>query len=130
MKYFACIVSTAIILLLSACRKETFKGNATLSGQWKLIQTLADPGDGSGTWQPAQNVTTTVQFNSDGTLGGTAFPIYNKYAVKDSVTLVFTQPDNTIQNFRYSIHHDSLTMSPDGPIRCYEACGERFKKVE
>jgi hypothetical protein len=127
MKYFAYLLPIAIILLASACSKENIKGNSTLSGKWKLVETLADPGDGSGKWQQVLNGTE-VQFYANGTLSGTAFPIYTSYNIRDSVTLTFTQPDKTIQNFWYNIRHDTLFMTWAGPIMCIEACGMRFKK--
>jgi hypothetical protein len=128
MKYYSFSLLTAAILFTAACGKEGVKsGNATLAGKWKLVESLADPGDGSGKWLP---VTTSTQLllNANGTTGGTAFPNYVSYAIKDSVTLTFSQSDKTIQNYRYKISHDTLSMSPDGPIRCFEPCGIRFKK--
>lgn len=128
MKYYAGVLLMAATLLVTACGKEGVKsGNKSLTGKWKLVQTLLDPGNGSGVWTVAV-ASTELQLNADGTMGGTTFPEYVSYTVKDSVTLTFSQADKTIQNYRYKISHDTLSMSPDGPIRCYEACGIRFKK--
>ena len=128
MKRFTYLLPVAIILFALACRKDGVKaGNATLTGKWHLVQSLNDPGDGSGKWLPVSN-STGLDLNADGTMGGTTFPTYISYIIKDSVTLTFSQADRTIQNYRYKISHDTLSMSPDGPIRCYEACGIRFKK--
>lgn len=113
------------------CKKDAHTPNTTLSGKWKLSQSLLDPGDGSGKWMavPANN-TVYVQFDSDGKLSGTAFPGDVSYVVKDSVTLTFTSKDNVLQNYRYSIKIDTMTMSPDGPIRCIEACGAKYVKIK
>jgi hypothetical protein len=128
MKHFAYLLPVAIILIASACRKDGVKaGNSTLTGKWNLVQSLNDPGDGSGKWLPVSN-STELDLNANGTMGGTTFPAYITYAVKDSVTLTFSQADKTMQNYRYKISHDTLSMSPDGPTRCYEPCGIRFKK--
>jgi hypothetical protein len=127
MKYFAYFLPIAIILFALACGKENIKGNSALTGKWKLVESLADPGGGSGTWMPVQT-STDVQFYANGNLGGTTFPSYVSYTVKDSVTLTFIQANKTIQNYRYKISHDTLSMSPAGPIICIEACGIRFKK--
>jgi hypothetical protein len=128
MKYYALSLLIAAILFVAACGKESVKsGNTSLTGKWKLVQTLLDPGDGSGVWRAAV-ASTELQLNADGTTSGTTFPAYVSYIIKDSVTLTFSQADKTIQNYRYKISHNTLTMSPDGPIRCIEACGIRFRK--
>lgn len=128
MKYFAYLLLAAVMLLAPSCRKDgASTGNASLTGKWKLVESLNDPGDGSGKWLPVTN-STGLDLNADGTMSGTTFPIYVSYVVKDSVTLTFSQSDKTIQNYRYKISHDTLSMSPAGPIMCFEACGIRFKK--
>jgi len=128
MKYYALSLLIATILFVAACGKESVKsGNASLTGKWKLVQSLLDPGNGSGKWLPV-TTSTELQLNANGTTSGTTFPTYVSYIIKDSVTLTFSQADKTIQNYRYKISHDTLTMSPDGPARCIEACGIRFKK--
>ncbi|HTK19129.1 MAG TPA: hypothetical protein VL442_06440 [Mucilaginibacter sp.] len=128
MKNFAFSLLIGAILLIVACGKESLKsGNTSLTGKWKLVQNLMDPGDGSGKWLPV-TTSTTLQLNADGTTSGTTFPTYVSYVVKDSVTLTFTLNDKSLQNYRYKISHDTMSMSPDGPIRCIEACGIRFKK--
>jgi len=116
-------------LLFVTCKKDGDTANATLTGKWKLTESLLDPGDGSGKWMPVPNSAVVyIQFESNGKLEGTAFPGYISYLVKDSVTLTFTSKDNVLQNYRYAIKNDTITMSPDGPIRCYEACGAKYVK--
>lgn len=128
MKYLAYSLIIVIFLFVSACKKEhSPKGTATLTGKWKLVESLSDPGDGSGKWLPVATHTT-FELKDNGTVSGTAFPTYVTYILKDSVTITFKQADTVIQNYRYHISQDTLSMSPDGPIRCYEACGIRFKK--
>ncbi|HTE01493.1 MAG TPA: hypothetical protein VK668_19535 [Mucilaginibacter sp.] len=135
MKHLSYFLAIAAILFISACKKAnledktSLKENASLTGKWRLVENLLDPGDGSGTWMPV-TASTELTFNADGTTYGTAFPAYVNYAIKDSVTLTFHQGDTTTQNYRYKISHDTLMMSPDGPIRCYEACGIKFKKED
>ena len=135
MKHLSYFLAIAVILSISACKKATLedktnlKDNASLTGKWRLVESLLDPGDGSGTWMPSATHTE-LTFNADGTTSGNTFPAYVNYAIKDSVTLTFHQADTTIQNYRYKISHDTLMMSPDGPIRCYEPCGIKLKKVD
>lgn len=122
------VLSAFFILFAAACGKDGVKGNVSLTGKWKLSQNLADPGDGSGTWQPVTN-STSLMLNSDGTTSGTTFPNYVKYTTQGDTELTFSQVDKTTQNYRFKISHDTLFMSPDGPIRCFEACGIKFVKV-
>jgi len=132
MKTLSFILLALTALLFVTCKKDGDTANATLTGKWKLTESLLDQGDGSGKCQPvpASAASVYVQFDTDGKLQGTAFPGYVSYVVKDSVTLTFTSKDNVLQNYRYSIKIDTIVMSPDGPIRCYEACGAKYVKVK
>jgi hypothetical protein len=72
-KYFVYFLPIAIILFARACGKKNVKGNGTLTGKWKLVESLADPGNGSGKREPVPT-STYVQFYANGNLGGTTFP--------------------------------------------------------
>jgi hypothetical protein len=129
MKTLTNILSITMIVVICACNKEKID-NSSLTGKWKLTQTLISAG-GPTQWAavPAKTNYDYVQYDSDGKLEGTVFPDYVKYAIKDSVTLIFTKNDNTQQNYRYSIKNGQLTMSPAGPILCIEGCALGFSKV-
>jgi hypothetical protein len=43
----------ALICYVTACKKDIQVKNSSIIGKWKLSESLADPGVGSGTWQPA-----------------------------------------------------------------------------
>jgi hypothetical protein len=43
----------AMLSLVTACKKTIQVHNISIVGKWKLSESLADPGDGSGTCQPA-----------------------------------------------------------------------------
>ncbi len=134
MKIFTCVLLIATVLFLMTCKKDNGNSNSNtaLTGKWKMSEGLADPGDGSGTWQPVSKEASQlyVQFDTNGKLEGTAFPNDVSYVVKDPVTLTFTSKDKVIQNYRYNINNGTLTMSPAGPIVCYEPCGTRYTKVK
>lgn len=118
-------------LFLITCKKDNSGTDNTLTGKWKLSETYADPGDGSGKYLPvAKTNTAYVIFNTNGTLTGTAFPNDVSYAVKDSVTLAFTSKTNEVENYTYKITNGVLQMSPAGPYFCIEGCGQRFSKVK
>ncbi|WP_408034315.1 hypothetical protein [Tenacibaculum aestuarii] len=50
-----------------SCSNEQNNIEADSVGKWKLIEVLADPGDGSGTFEPVES-NKTIEFKSDGTL--------------------------------------------------------------
>jgi hypothetical protein len=132
MKTFTALLFMAVCLSLTTCKKDHLStiSDTTLTGKWTLTASLADPGDGSGKWTPISSSTSYVQFDNDGKLEGTAFTDYVNYTVKDSVTLSFFTKDKVLQNYRYNINNGTLTMSPAGPIMCFEACGTRYTKVK
>src|SRR5690242_5623611 len=45
------IVSLSCLIFLS-CRKAPVIANLPITGRWTQIETLTDPGDGSGKWMP------------------------------------------------------------------------------
>ena len=118
-------------LFLITCKKDSSGSfDNTLTGRWKLSETYADPGNGSGKYLPVSKTNTAyVIFNTDGTLNGTAFPNDVSYAVKDSVTLAITSKSNEVENYAFKITNGVLQMSPAGPNFCIEGCGQRFSKV-
>src|ERR1700754_4041906 len=121
MKQLSYFLALAVILFISSCKKANLEAKTNLNdkalliGKWRLVENLLDPGDGSGTWMPSATHTE-LTLNTDGTTSGNTFPAYVNYAIKDSVTITFHQTDTTTQNYRYKISHDTLMMSPDGPI--------------
>ena len=54
------------IALLLSCSNDD-QNNSELIGNWKLIEILADPGDGSGTFQAVES-TKTIEFKNNGTV--------------------------------------------------------------
>jgi hypothetical protein len=131
MKYLITTLFVAIIIQMSACKKNNDVKivNTTLTGKWQVSRNLISSG-GPTYWVKA-TTTTYALFNADGTLGGTAFNNFKLYTITDSVTLTLTTEDKTkYENYRYTIKGDSLTMSPTGPIVCIEGCAVQFIKVQ
>jgi hypothetical protein len=138
MNTFTRTVIIAAVLFVSACSKENmeiidvYANPDVLIGKWKLSETLADPGDGSGQWKKVANDTNQyIEFKADGKFSGNIYVDYTTYAVRDSSIITFTKADGvTYQNERYKLQGGVLSLSPAGPIYCIEACGARFKKIE
>jgi hypothetical protein len=113
-------------ILLPACRKthQTAGNTASLPGTWTLVETLMDPGDGSGTWKPAQSPLVLL-FTNDGQIQGNAFPQARQYAVLNDTTIKFVYTDGTFIIYNYTVSGSSLLLSGGG---CIEACGLKFSK--
>ena len=121
-----------LIVLSSACSKEVpDPTNTVLTGKWKLAETLADPGDGSGKWKKVSGGTNRyIEFKANGELSGNVAGDFTTYALTDSSMLTFSQRDDaTIQKYFYQLKDGYLQLSPAGPIWCIEGCGSRYIKV-
>lgn len=56
----------SLILFFSACTPEENINSNPIVGEWQLAETLMDPGDGSGTFQPVTS-NKTITFAADST---------------------------------------------------------------
>ena len=114
------------MMILPACRKtdRAAGNNKTLPGTWTLVETLADPGDGSGTWKPA-SAPLTLLFTTGNDIKGSAFPQARRYEVLGDTTIKFIYADGTFIIYNYAITSSSLVLSGGG---CIEACGLKFSK--
>ena len=138
MKIYTKLLVIATLMFFAACSKENMEvidvygDPSVLVGKWKLSETLADPGNGSGEWKKVSKETNNyIVFEENGKLSGNSFAGYTTYAVQDSITLKVTKADGiTYQNYSYKLQGEALSLSPAGPIYCIEACGSRFKKIE
>lgn len=130
MKKFLSTMALFSALLIASCNKTADNAaNSTLTGKWILIETLADPGDGSGTWRPADppnhfylkfNANSTVESNIYTGLGG-----LKEYSVLNDSTVNFTYAEGGSFNLRYKINSSVLTLTGG----CIEACGSKFAKA-
>jgi hypothetical protein len=123
--YLAISFASALFI---CCNKSSSVTNATLIGKWGLIETLADPGDGSGKWKPVDHPNNDfVVFNRDETmLSNTIGRMMEvkRYQIIDSVTIKFLFDDGNGYNMFYAIKGDTLTIMGG----CIEACGSKFIK--
>lgn len=137
MKIYKKLLVIAAILFFAACSKQNgeiidvFGDPGVLVGKWKLSESLADPGDGSGEWTKVRKSPDYyIEFKAGGEVSGNAVPDYAVYSVKDSAIITFTKADGiTYQNYAYQLKDGKLQMSPAGPIMCFEPCGSRYVKV-
>ena len=129
-----------ILLSLCAfkCRDEgsPVTENHGLVGKWKLIEYLADPGDGSGKWQPATDeFSHIIEFHPDGRFteikgkAQSSVPLYKGYKLKGDNLIEMLPIDETKASHTWSysdLSSTNLTLS----YGCIEACGGKYVAVE
>lgn len=118
------------LTLFLSCSKAPDKATGKdlhLTGKWILIETLADPGDGSGKWVKVDKPDYYfAKFNPDGSaetnIPGRFGNLIKYYSNNDStVSFIYSQGDTIV--FHYKINDLYLTIMGG----CYEACGSKFK---
>jgi hypothetical protein len=127
------IVFTLITIgLLNSCSSDDSGTNTELVGNWKLIEVLADPGDGSGTFTSVES-NKTITFNSDGTISsnGTLCDITitsnnstsGTYSITEST---FNSPSCINPDYNYTFEKNENIIIIDYP--CIEPCKAKYKK--
>jgi hypothetical protein len=118
-----------MLAIVSSCKKDNTpidKNNVPLIGKWKLNANFFGTGS-APTWKPvAADDNYIVVFNTNGSLGGNMYSQYYSYKVKDSLLTFRNGADGELR-LLYTIKHDTLTMTPAGPL-CIEGCAIRFIK--
>ncbi len=119
------ILLAAILISLAGCKKAvTQTSNNSIVGKWKLSEYLADPGDGSGTWQPATTmIPSYLEFKEDGSLSASPYSVnsWDHFQVtSDSTIILFRGADQ----FPRGYHFSKTLLTLNGG--CFEACGERY----
>ena len=130
-----------LALLLINCTSDDAKpkiDNPELLGKWRVIEQLADPGDGSGTFQPISS-NRTVEFFSNGTVtasgtlcfmgtennsGSGTFVLDSESGLNEGE---ITPNDCNPDFYRISFEIESSNLILWYP--CIEGCGEKFVKI-
>ena len=123
---------TLISLSILACGKKNTAAaeNEGIVGKWKLTESLADPGDGSGKWQPADPAHPSyLEFRSDGTLISTPTGLpsngADRYQLLSDSTVLFYNGTFSIRE-SYNLTKTTLSITPP----CFEACGMHYIAVK
>lgn len=97
MKQF--IIALAAIASLTSCsdddKSKTNEINAPVIGEWHLIEVLADPGDGSGTFNPVES-SKTVTFKSNGEVTSNMGICFSTDGTPSTTPATFNPDDQTI----------------------------------
>ena len=125
------IVLFSIGILIS-CRKSDDNKNSDVVGKWKLIEVLADPGDGSGTFHGVSSEKI-LEFQANGTVTSngsicdmsieSVSPSFGTYSLSDS-TISSSNCSNS--PFKIKFRNEGSTMTISYP--CDEACIAKYIK--
>ena len=134
MVWFKRFLSIAIIVLLFInCSSDN--APTSLSGKWKLVQVLADPGDGSGIFRDIQS-NKTIEFFSDETFdsnGNLCFfqpidEVTTQGAYSEDKNEIYPNTCNSFVGvvLNYKLEKNTLIIT----YQCIEACAEKYVKIE
>jgi hypothetical protein len=124
------LVLSLLLSSLCACKKKEHSLNHSRIGTWKLIEVLADPGDGSGTFQPVvSNKIITFDNQLNVTSNGTLCDMSTRanagslgtYLIADSTIVPFDCLSSALLTTQYG---DILEIR----YSCFEACRAKYVK--
>ncbi len=123
------IIAFAALFLVFSCNKS---GNATsLQGEWRLIEVLADPGDGSGMFTPVSS-NKTIEFFSNGTIASNGELCFMTIESNSPSSGTYELLDHTISANCIDAGMP-ITFNQQGDVLivtypCIEACQHKYKK--
>jgi len=130
------ILLLAFVGILISCSKDENDNSETteLIGQWKLIEQLADPGDGSGTFQSIDSQKK-LEFFQDGTITSLNGSLCEPYSDEQISTGTYSLSENRIvtscQNTNigsigFEIENNNLILN----FISNEGLSQKFEKVK
>jgi hypothetical protein len=127
------ILGWFLMTLIFSCSKgsnQATDNNSSLFGKWILVETLADPGDGSGKWTAVDrqnyyyltlDTDNTIETNCFTGLGGA-----KKFRVVNDSVINFIYANGQTILYHYLLDNSSLTVAGG----CIEACGSKFVRTK
>ena len=112
------------------CSKSTTekKDPGLFTGMWIQVAYLADPGDGSGTWQTDTIGGNYIIFYEDSSAKSSSIPYFGElksYHVLSDSMLTLEYTDGSIFPKKYTLDKDTLTFFGG----CIEPCGSKYLKA-
>jgi len=126
-----------LVAILSSCSQDDNSNSETetvLLGKWKLIEQLADPGDGSGTFQPI-NSQKIIEFFKDGKISSTNGSLCEPYSEeqiyignysKDKNKIMTNCQNPNIASIGFEIKNDNLILN----FASNEGFSQKFEKIK
>ena len=127
------VLILAIIGILISCDKDDEINSKTeLIGDWKLIEVLADPGGGSGTFGAVES-DKIISFENNGIITSNGrlcdisinsnYPTSGTYSISD---LTFSSSDCSNPDYDYTFEQDGNILIINYP--CFEPCRAKYQK--
>jgi len=147
MKTTRLLFALTLLLTVIACKndgaeplddaaKRAMKENNGLIGKWRIVEYLADPGDGSGTYQQVNDgFAHTIEFKENGEFVDTkgqaqsSVPLFNAYKILDSQRIELIPIDRSQPSHTWYYSELSATKVTIG-YGCIEACSGKYIAVE
>ncbi len=120
-------------LLFVACEKEDLAGSQELVGTWRLVEVLADPGDGSGTFESV-NSDRRITFRADGTYTSAGnICSFNTNGDEDGSGQYFPAANRLEPAGCFTTGGSPITFEQQGPALiisylCIEPCQHKYRK--
>ena len=127
-------ISILLFASIIACDKNSDdeKSGNNIIGKWRLIEVLADPGDGSGTYQPVIS-DKYIEFHSDKTITSNGALCDMTIGSNNSSSGTYSLADSTITplgcgipslEYGFTIKNSILFIN----YPCIEPCGAKYIK--
>ena len=128
MKFAHILFCSSVLIMFSSCKKEE---DPALVNTWKLIEILADPGDGSGTFQPV-NSNKTISFFADGIVSSNGELCQMSAESGSGSSGMYSESDRSITPNNCGISPFTIYYEFDGShlilnYPCIEACREKYE---
>lgn len=121
-----------LTILIAALTLSCSKTNRELVGKWRLVEILADPGDGSGRFRPVSSKKV-LEFYSDGTLKSNGEICFMSKESETPTTGTYSLADSTIVGEKCKNPPYKITFEKKGTTLilnypCIEPCRAKYRK--
>lgn len=120
-------------LFLTACEKENISESTDIVGSWRLVESLADPGDGSGTFEPVDS-DRQITFAIDGSYTSTGNLCNFSLQVEEPSQGLYFPGENRLEPEEcFTIGGTPITYEQNGEeliisYLCIEPCQHKYRK--
>jgi hypothetical protein len=130
MKQLLVLLFSAV--LFHACEKDDQITGTYIIGKWELTEVLADPGDGSGTFQSV-NSNKIIEFHTDGTISSNGSICDMSLEANEASIGTYSLEDYTISPAGCSYSPLKITFEFQNSYLilnypCIEPCRAKYKK--
>ena len=119
---------TLLGAIVSCSKEDEEKIQSTVSNTYKLIEVLADPGDGSGTFQPV-NSTKTIELLPNGNVVSNGDICSMSANASPATSGTYSYTDSTITTsdckINFSLTGNKLILT----YPCIEPCQAKYRKL-